>query len=545
MATRSAGSMDRRSFVRKAGLVAAGSALGYSPMGCGATEIYRYIDCLSVVQTPAAVAGMTYIRASQIGCALDCDLESGLNRHTGGAATDDGPRINAAMAGATAANPITLTIDGGALISGLFLPAGGYWSIAGLGCGTGFFIKAGTNNDGIHNGGPTAAVPSDPGPPVPARGSSVSLSNFAVNGNQGNGLKGDSTTGMPQGSTAADLFYFGINLMNLNNITIENVVVVNAPSYHIRLSNVGNVVVSGCVMSSSGPNTDGLHFDGPANDIAISNCNFTTDDDGIALNCPEGHSGNISRVTVTNCTFNSYSLMRLYTISGAAPGVTHMIDTVTVTGCSGTFSLAAFLIGQSPGSAPNSVTGLVVSKCNLTAAAVLDLSASFGSLSFSDVTLTPYLPYRDIGFAFARTSSRYGWGYTGGSISIENLVFNRNGNYPVAALILEYGATIGQIEFNGFAVEDPPGSSYSAAPELLNIESGSIGQLVIDSLTGTHITAPVSADGFSSVAGVSGAGVLATGWPFPDAVMANGVPYLSASTGEPSIKVGGVVQPYP
>ena len=71
---------------------------------------------------------MTYIRASEIGCALDCNLQNGRNRYTGGAATDDAPRINSAMAGATADNPITLIIDGSALISGLFLPAGGYWS---------------------------------------------------------------------------------------------------------------------------------------------------------------------------------------------------------------------------------------------------------------------------------------------------------------------------------------------------------------------------------------------------------------------------------
>jgi hypothetical protein len=43
---------------------------------------------------------------------------------------------------------------------------------------------------------------------------------------------------------------------------------------------------------------------------------------------------------------------------------------------------------------------------------------------------------------------------------------------------------------------------------------------------------------------VSGAGVLATGWEFPDAVMANEVPYISANSGLPSIKVGGVVEPY-
>ena len=150
------------------------------------------------------------------------------------------------------------------------------------------------------------------GPPAPARGMNVSLSNFTLNGNQGNG----STEIRPAERARAmkESWYFGINLMNLDNIDLENVVVVNTPAYHIRLSNVGNVVVSGCVMQSHGFSTDGLHFDGPANDITISNCDFTTGDDSIALNCPEGYSGNISRVTVTNCTFNSRSLMRLYTI---------------------------------------------------------------------------------------------------------------------------------------------------------------------------------------------------------------------------------------
>jgi hypothetical protein len=74
---------------------------------------------------------------------------------------------------------------------------------------------------------------------------------------------------------------------------------------------------------------------------------------------------------------------------------------------------------------------------------------------------------------------------------------------------------------------------------------GSIGQLVLDSVSSNNIIAPVSAGGFSSVGTVSGAGVLATGWEFPDAVMADGVPYISASTGLPSIKINGVVQPYP
>jgi hypothetical protein len=531
--------IDRRSFLLRAGLLAAGSAFGGSLVSCGVDVVI--IPCLGPAAAPTPVPGMTYIRASQIGCALDCRLQDGRNKHNGGQATDDAPRINAAMAGATASNPITLIIDGSALISGLFLPAGGHWSIAGLGCGTGFFVKSGTNNDGIHNGGPNAAVPSDPGPPAPPRGMNVSLSNFTLNGNGGNGSNGDSNGGTRQGTNK--VWYFGINLMNLDNITLEKVVVVNTPAYHIRLSNVGNVTASGCVMESEGGggnNTDGLHFDGPANDINISNCSFTTGDDSIALNCPEGYSGNISRVAVSNCSFNSFSLMRLYTTNGGPNKFN--IKVVSVSNCSGTLEAAGFLVGLSNGSNPNSIDSVTISDCSLTAPAVLEAAENFGTIEFKNISWTPTPSNMPSGFV--RPSQLYGKVTSIGS----RLLFNsckveRTSNISAAAVILDNNSTINDLEFNEFAVQDA--GSYAPTSELLNIESGSIGELVLTSLDSTNIKAPVSAGGFSSVGSVSGAGVLATAWEFPDAVMADEVPYISASTGLPSIKVGGVVEPYP
>ncbi len=537
--------MDRRLFLQKAGSFAVGSAFAGSFLGCGSQ---LNIPCLGPAAAPVPVPGMTYIRASEIGCALDCSLENGRNKHTGGAATDDGPRINAAMASATESNPITLIIDGSALISGLFLPAGGYWSIAGLGCGTGFFIKTGTNNDGIHNGGPDAGVPSDPGPPAPARGgANVSLSNFTLNCNQGDGYNGDSTSGHYQGSSAADLWYFGINLMNLNNITIEKVVVVNSPAYNIRLSNVGNVVASGCVMLSFGGNTDGIHFDGPANDIVISNCNFTTGDDAIALNCPEGYGGDISRVSVSGCTFNSISLMRLYTTEGGAAKFT--IDTVSVTNCSGTFSEGAFLIGYRPGSLPNSVASLSISNCTLTGPAVLAVTENFGAISLNAVTFIPSQTGGDWSpsepnhvCGFLRQAPPGSVSYVGSSLSLQNCVIYRNSNTAAAAVILEKGSVVDNLVLEGFAVQDT--GSYSPVQDLISIELGSIGQMVLNSVITSNIAKPLSPGGFSSIGLVSGAGVLATGWEFPDAVMANEVPYISANSGLPSIKVDGVVEPY-
>lgn len=536
--------IDRRSFIQKAALIAAGSACGSHLLGCGDPELV--IPCLGPAPAPAPIPGMTYIRASEIGCALDCKLETGRNKYTGGNATDDGPRINAAMAGATADNPITLIIDGSALISGLFLPAGGYWNIAGLGCGTGFFVKTGTNNDGIHNGPPNANVPSDPGPPTPPRGRNVSLSNFTLNGNQGNGHNGNSTSGSSKGLSAT--WYFGINLMNLDNIVIDKVVVVNTPTYNIRLSNVGNVTASGCAMQSQGLSTDGLHFDGPANDITISNCSFTTGDDSIALNCPEGYSGDISRVTVTNCTFNSYSLMRLYTSYGGPNR--YSIDTVNVSNCSGTLVEAAFLIGVGNGSSPNSVASLTISDCSFTAPAVLGVAENFGTIALSNVNFLPnqahvdwVAPQSNRVPGFFRTSPLYGGvTYAGSSLSFANCVIYRSSENNALPVILENNSTIGNVSFNGFSVQDA--GSPSPVPELVYIGSGSIGQLILGSVASNNIKAPVPLGGFSDVKSVSGAGVLATGWKFPDAVMANGVPYISASSGQPSIKVGGVVEPY-
>ena len=535
--------MNRRCFIQWATLTAAHSALGGTLVGCGAE---LNIPCLGPAASPMPVAGMTYIKASDIGCALDCKLATGRNKYTGGSATDDGPRINAALAGATAANPITLIMDGSALISGLFLPAGGFWNIAGLGCGTGFFIKTGTNNDGIHNGGPNAAVPSDPGPPAPPRGMNVSLSNFTINGNSGNGKNGNSTSGLRQGKDNRT-WYFGINLMNLDNVRVENLVLVNMPAYHIRFSNVGHVSATGCVMRSFGVNTDGLHFDGPANDITISNCNFTMGDDSIALNAPEGYSGNISRVAVSHCTFNSWSLMRLYTIN-ASPNFT--IDTVSVNNCSGTFYEGAFLIGLYDASSGKSIASLTISDCSVTCPAVLGIGENFGSIVLNNVTFIPSLSQTswhpgqsNRACGFVRPPPPTGVvPYVGASLSFNDCVIQRNSDIDALGVILEKGSMIGTLEWNGLSVKDF--GSYRSLSKLLDLESGSINQLVINSVNNANTQSLVARNQFSSIGSVTGAGVLATGWEFPDVVMANEIPYISANSGLPSIKVGGVVEPY-
>jgi hypothetical protein len=338
--------------------------------------------------------------------------------------------------------------------------------------------------------------------------------------------------------------------MNLNNVTLENVVVVNVPAYHVRLSNVGNVSASGCIFQSQGLSTDGLHFDGPANDITISKCKFETGDDSIALNCPEGYAGNISRVSVTDCTFNSLTLMRLYTTDGNRK---FNINNVSVSGCNGKFVAAAFLIGIVPGSNPNSVDGLTISDCNLTASVILGIAENFGTIVLNDVTFNPSQentlwdpPQVSLTCGFLRPSPLNGnVPFVGSNLVFQNCTIYRQSHVEVTPIIVENNSTIANVTFNGFAVQGPQGSN-ATIPALLEIGSGSsISQLVLSSLNAAEIQTPIAANEFGNIELVSGDGVLATGWEFPNGVMANGVPYISANTGLASIKIGGVVETYP
>lgn len=539
-------SVTRRDFVHGVGILSLATAVGNCLAGC--SNIWINIPCLGPAAPPAAEPGVTLIRASEIGCALDCDLRTGKNKHHGGAATDDGPRLNAALAVASQTNPITLIIDGSALVSGLFPPAGGHWSIAGLGCGTGFFIKSGTNNDGIHNGDPSWFV-DDAGPPAPARGKSVSLRNFVVNGNAGDGRSGDSTTGYPQGNLKTGQECYPINLMNIDDVVIENVVIVNSPCYHIRLSNVGNVTISGCVIESTGPNTDGIHIGGPANDISIANCSFLTGDDAIALNCPEGYSGDIARVSVSSCTFTSPTFMRLDTIASANASARFYIHDVSVTNCTGTSQNPCFDFGDGAGSNQAAVAALTVSGCTFNAPACLNLWANFGVITLRNCTLIPSNSSLEApGYAFVRTDLKLlnpdSGIYAGSAIVFQNCTIVRKSGGAVSALILENNSSLSKLEFDGFTVQNANGSS-DKTPGLIQVMGGSIGELTFNGVDSADIAAPISGSGFSAVGVVDGAGVLQTGWEFPDAVMANNVPYFSATTGEASIKIGGVVEPYP
>ena len=500
---------------------------------------------------PPVSAGVTK-KASELGCALDVDLETGTALTpagktaavTAGAPTDDTALLNAFLATASAGNPIVMIMDWAALITGLRLSPAGFTTIQGSGDDTGFFLKTGSNNDGIHNR--PAGYVTDPGPPAPSRvAQQVRLLNFRLNGNRGNGRTGNSTTGDPHGSP----WLFGINLMDMEQVTIDQVTVFHAPTYGIRLSNVGHAQLTRCRLTPFSPNeivlptnTDGIHVNGPANDIAISGCYFRTGDDGIALNAPEGHSGNIERVTASDCVFDQSELMmRIY--AGSRSNL--YVSDVTASGFTGTCNVLCFIFGLEDRGAltmQDAVRNVLIHNCQVTGPYLAFLQDNIQSVTFRDVTWTgTNLPYGMVATA--------NHAVTIDALTLMECTIRRtpDGSGAVCVVDLrglyagELPAQLNQLTIDGLTCLDSAGAKTASLESLVMMSKGSQVALIdVETVDARKISRIVPDKEWSQVLKVTGPGLLHSGWSVPDGKVAQGTPYRSDETQLATVHRDGV-----
>jgi hypothetical protein len=485
----------------------------------------------------------TQATASSLGAILDCDLSTGYQVVNGvvttNPATDNTAILNAFLARGTADNPVELIIDGGSSVTGLFLPALGHASIVGLGWDTGFFMKAGSNQDCIHNGNATYSNVS-----ATVIGQNVELRNFRINGNRGDGTTGNSNTGNPRGNSASTLWLFGIYLISLNNVRIEDVWVYAAPTYAVQLQNCSDVVVEGLRVEAPVAqfNTDGLHLSGSMSDVRVNNCYFQTGDDAIALNAPEGFGNGLqTRITISNCVFNNCPhALRAYTY---VPGSTAKISQVVMINCTGNFTFNQFnycapiLLGNNVAGVRSidSINDITISNCNFTSQDSMILIAdSCGTVDIDNVTWNGPNGGATNGSFF----SFFGQANVS-SLSVKNCKIYRNtaGNSEVTLLnnmglngvggsIL--ACSIGKFLLAGFNVDNETGQTYAPVPNLLKMTSITIAELDVDAVDPTFVTA--LADSFTNITTIRGAGVAASGFQIPDANVAANTLYISATS---------------
>lgn len=479
-----------------------------------------------------------YISQSCSGAQVN--LNTGLT-FAGGAATDFGPCINTLLAGATTQQPIQLIVDGSFLVSGIFGPAAGNWSLIGLGggltsadvlYGSGFYMKAGSNNDVIHNGSSTAGCVvsggqswSDPGwatpGAAPARGANLIFKNFVINGNRGDGTTGNSNSGTPQGIgtfaglyTPAYCWYFGINAMNVNNVEVDNVTFYNTSAYNFRGMNVGNVKVHNSIFANVGytgsivaQNGDGIHISGPANDLDFDSNYFRTTDDAIALNSPEGWVGPITNVQITNSScVQCQTMMRAYTGSISPPSgdATPTITNVSVSNYNGNPNIIGLLLGIEESrtlTIPSTISGFKWSNSTINSVGFAIVDDNLGDISFDHLTWNNGAALGMVSTAAVNS--------TVDSLSLSNLTIGRNasGNAATGFVDTTYagffgtGSTIyGRVNFGGSnKVIDSPGTSYSAMPQAVLISSGS----TITSLQGSQNVDYTNVSRFLNLSGIA------------------------------------------
>jgi len=329
-------------------------------------------------------------------------------------------------------------------------------------------------------------------------------------------------------------WYTGIDISNLNYVEIENVRVLDSPTYGIRLTNVNDVRIRNVDLGQTAypgnANHDGIHISGPATNVLVDGVTLNhTDDDGLAFNSPEGYSGAITNVYVSHLALNDaaigvnmYGAVLYETVSEITGSVRSEVFRIfTLPGLTnGTFSISnAFATMSELGSHFGEVTGALpggtLQHLSINNSGVIGpRGLHVGEITVSNSAVVEELDINNF--------------------TIEMTATGPYGN-PVVAID---AASVGKLTFNGFKVQNPVGASNPIPTLVFLSNGGAINELVINSVDPNWITRGFT-NTWTGISRVSGYGLLAAGFAVPDAIVVNGVPYVSATTGLPSIKLGG------
>jgi hypothetical protein len=474
---------------------------------------------------------VTCCKASELGAAPDGGL-------------DATAVLNAFLATASSTNPIELVLDGIFFTTGLVISSNGFTTIRGLGAGTGLSLPGNGVQDGIRIGAYTAGTGNSEGThgstPPSRSTSSIILRDFQIYPN------GQLNAGANQPvSGAAAHGTYGIILANCTDITIDNVTFESAcANYCVTLSNVDHVNVRNCNFTTGGTLHDGVHIDGPAEKIHISNCTFATGDDAIALNAYEGWGGDITDVTIDSCIFvSSLTLMRAYGSASGDSTTMVKVSRVAVSNCTGTVQSCVASLGLSAGGCNNAnvdeIRDITFSNCDIThlgsTYAPFLLCCNVRALAINNHIHRPT----------SAISMMHGYGANAVDVTINGLTIIRDDSADAAPGIVDVncsGGTFQKLTLRGITVADQTGSSYTALPYVVGATSA-LTELVIDSVDMDKFTALLDSNGTTNITTIKGAGVLGTGASLPDSVMANNSLYLSSTdSGAPSLKVAGTAK---
>lgn len=464
-----------------------------------------------------------------------CNLSTGLTA-SGTACADHTAALNAFLSTATENSPVRLIQDIGSLVKGLQLPATGHVTIECSGWDTGYFVAPGSNAHAIRN------LPAPDGYSVSlapgAPGRNVEIKNCRINGNRGNGTTGNANSGDARESPKGN-WLFGIYLDNVQHVRVTHNWIYDAPTFGILCNACTDAVFDGNRLDAPSHqlNQDGIHVDGPSNQIRISNNWCNTPDDCIAMNAAEGYGGAIDGVSVTNnqCVECLTAYRQLSNEEGAMRNAA--VRNVIISNYAGTLKdssgiiAVALRLGEVHAGSTKADIMQTVQAANLSFSSespdayMIEIDDNLGTLDVNGLTWSsPRGANALLNFRAAASVS---------SASLRGIRIMRNEEGHMGAYLLKVprGCAIQNLHLDGVFIENQALASYSPVSSLLAVpEGGEIANVDIGALDPTNILALASADDYKRIGRLRGAGLAATGFPVPDAIVPNLVPYISGTT---------------
>jgi hypothetical protein len=485
---------------------------------------YLFISLFFIFQSIEVGTTSSIIVASQIpGVVLDENVHLGT-----GACTDNTTALNAAIAGASEANPVKLIIDGGSCTTGIVGPAGGHWWIEGIGPGSGLFVIAGSNAAPIANTANYGFTGTAPG----TKGHDITISNIELNGNVAGFPNGNSTRTDSRGDPWIPCIAIG----SVIGVRLDHIYSHDCPTYAVVMSDVSLVTADFNRFESplGVINRDGIHIDGPASYIAIDHTYCSLGDDCVALNAPEGYGGDIHDVTVKNTQLNGPYGLRVYQ-SYVAHGP-YKTNHVIIDGVTGHVTGVGFsLTGGNDIESPRDYGDVTISNVYLQADTnFVNMAGSWSR--FTCVNCTWVSPTAAVPM-FATN----GYTYVS-SMTLSHTGIHRDtvGHAAAYGVQLVSSTGIARLRLEDFFCEDEQGQSYPACPQILDSTSnyGVVGTLEIGSLIdSSKITSLMSAQTtprVSTLLGAANFGPPATSTTVDTGSLAPGYTSVSVSLNPPA-----------
>jgi hypothetical protein len=340
---------------------------------------------------------------------------------------------------------------------------------------------------------------------------------------------------LPGGGGTLNSFpwYTNVDLNSLNYVRLSDLLSIDSPTYGFRIGNVNNVVGDNltCIQSGtiSGNAHDCFHVDGPASNVLAHNITCVNiDDDCVAFNVDEGYGGAASNLRVDGVKVTGVGVGDFVNLAGL--GSNAISDPVLIGGLQGYGVSGVRILGD--------IGALVqISDSNFSGNAFFnDQASSIPKITVQNSQLTPN------GGSAAFVCYNSGTSIAVGEIELGNISLGMNSGVSSGFQMgnIATGCSVQKLTINGAELSNASGASYGLT-NALQVD-GTLNELVINSFNPRWFTNFINASsGWTNISRISGSGLVAMGFPVPDAKVVNNIPYISADNASNpiEIKIGG------